>query len=293
MEVATLEGLDGAPGKQKRQSGRRTHEVVEVRQNEDGHCVPAAYGPPGSAMGQRLIDLCSNAGIPTMKVAGRIYDTRTGEIQRGTSGLEGATMDEYEAMEFPAIEGLEMVDGIVDKSYVVSNLKTLGFQILSRIASNGLAELSSLPKIQFKGSKYVYPASRAVLGLVGGRLLFNVSPELGRVLTSRVLERALIDDLLLPLLPASVKSYAGAVFGTVDIEPQRMLASLSPEEVRALGTVSIERQLGTVGIERQLGVTDIQEQISSSQDDELILSAINPRYAEARRSGMGVVLAGC
>lgn len=291
MEVATLDGLEGVPGAKKRQSSRRTHEVVSVRENEAGHCVPAGYGPPGSAQGQRLVDLCRNAGIRFMNVAGRIYNTQTGKIvgqPADAAGLEG-TMDNYEAMEFPAIEGLEMIDGLVDKEYVTSHLKVAGFQIGARVVVNGLkAAETKLPT--FTGSRYIYPVLRALVGVAGGRALYPRAPQAAMILSSRVLEQAVVDDLIMPLLAQyapSVYGFAKLGLGTVDIEPQRVLAGISPAEVRALANldaVGIE----PVGPERQLGTVDVERLADSGLrgTTELILSggSFNPRYAASRKS---------
>jgi hypothetical protein len=209
-------------------------------------------------------------------------------------------MDEYEAMEYPAIEDLEFLgmEGL-DLGYAKDNLKTLGFQMGSRLT---LDLLKAVPS--FKWDKYIKPVATVGIGVVGGYLIDKAGRRYGKpsftegakIFTTRYLERVLYDDLLRPFIAQKIAGSwvgdkIGAAFSGVEIESRHILENLSlTSEERAMlgegmGTTLVEetRQLGAVGIEES-------RQFAGADDNVITLGRLNPNYT--RNSALGAFIGG-
>lgn len=259
--LLTIEGIDDlrnrGPGK-RQSKPRGFREVIEVQasRTDPSICVAARFGAAGAANGRRMVDLCREAGLSRMRIAGRDIDL--GEARE-------TDMSDYSETEFPPIEDLEDLDALIPAGYLMDNLVVLGANLAARTLGDATRALP--------GPAWLRPLVKVGAGLAGGRALWGMNRDAGLMATGTLFGSALYDDLLKPMV---LSRFFPTVFGeSVDLPEERILEQLTDEE-RALLEGSVEesdheRTRLSGGVEEQ----DVMENaVDQDRRDEVEVSSL-------------------
>jgi len=215
-------------------------QAVRVKRGKGGHCVVAEYGKPDPDI-PRMADLCRQASIYTILVGGK-------PVPLGPA--PEASMASYDdVMDFPPIEDLDLIDA----TFVKDGLLATG----TNVAARTLADASqALP-----GPWWVKPLAKAGVGIGGGMALHSVHRDSGIMLGATLLGDAIYKDGLKRYV---LGRFLPNVFGSVEVEEERLLTGLTQEEQRLLdeerlleGVVE-EEEITTFGdeVEEDEGMAD-------------------------------------